>query len=453
MKTDWKVMRIFLAMWLLMLGAPACFSDIIIRDVTLIDGTGSAPRPHMNVVISGKRIAAVTPSREPQPATNAHVIAGTGKFLIPGLWDMHVHLSKAGENTLPLFIANGVTSVRDMGGDLELLTKWRQEIETGKRIGPRIKMAGPMLETSEKIEQMRRDAGVEPFERFRIGIGGPDQVEPIVDQLARKGVDFLKIRSVASVETYRAIGGAARKHGLTLVGHAVESPEEILRVGQRSIEHGFYPPLEGRSAEQRLNLFRHFSSNGIAMTPTFVVGEALLVPYTQMKAIAEDQNGRLEQKRKYLSGYMIQDWMEQVEEQKEPWPGLRDFLKARSRDVREMFQAGVRIVPGTDTAVVLIWPGFTLHDELRIFVEQLGMTPMQAIISATRSPAEFFGIQDTTGTVEPGKIADLVLLERNPTENITNTMTIAGVVQGGKLFERSEIEKMLADVAAQAQRR
>src|SRR6185369_11956149 len=128
--------------------------------------------------------------------------------------------------------------------------------------------------------------------------------------------------------------------------------------------------------------------------------EALLVPYAQMKAIAEDAEGRVDPRRKYLSGYMIEDWKEQVEEQKEPWPGLHEYLKTRLQDVREMFEAGVRIMPGTDTAVVLIWPGFSLHDELRIFVQQLGMTPMQAIVSATRSPAEFFGIQDTVGSVE-----------------------------------------------------
>lgn len=432
------IRRIIPVVCLLLLWRPAAFSEVrptVIRDVTLIDGTGSAPRMHMTVVVSGHQISAVTSSRETPAVPDARVIEGAGKFLIPGLWDMHVHLSKAGENSLPLFIANGVTSVRDMGGDLELLAKWRAEIEAGKRTGPRIKMAGPMLETSAKIEQMRRDAGVEPFERFRIGIGSPEQAESIVERLARNGVDFLKIRSVASDETYRAIGAAVRKHGLTLVGHPVASPEEMLRVGQRSMEHGFYPPLANRSAEQRRDLFRQFASHGMAMVPTFVVGEALRVPYAQMKAITEDTEGRLDPRRKYLSGYIIEDWKEQVEEQKEPWPGLQEYLKTQREDVRAMFEAGVRIMPGTDTAVVLIWPGSSLHDELRIFVQQLGMTPMQAIVSATRTPAEFFGIQDTVGTVEKGKIADLVLLEGDPVENITNITRIAAVMQGGKLFD------------------
>jgi imidazolonepropionase-like amidohydrolase len=299
---------------------------------------------------------------------------------------------------------------------------------------------------------MKRGGGVEPFERFRIGIGGPEEAESVVDRLARKGVDFLKIRSVSSVETYRAIAAAARRYGLTLVGHPVAPPEEILRAGQRSIEHGFYPPLGDRTAEQRRELFRQFRSNGIAMVPTFVVGEVLLVPYARMKAIAEDQEGRIEPKRKYLSGYLIKDWREQVEEQKEPWPGLRDYLAKRLREVREMLEADVRIMPGTDTAVLLIWPGFSVHDELRIFVDQLGMTPMQAIVSATRSPAEFFGLQESLGTIEKEKLADMVLLQADPLTDIANTSRIEAVIRDGKLFGALEIQRLLAEVASTARR-
>jgi imidazolonepropionase-like amidohydrolase len=263
-------------------------------------------------------------------------------------------------------------------------------------------------------------------------------------------VDFLKVRSAASVDTYRAIAAAARKHGLSLVGHAVAPPEELIRAGQKSIEHGFFPPLDGRSAEERSELFRQFAQSGIAMVPTFVVGDALLAPYEEMKALVEDLVGKREPRRKYLSGYLIEDWREQVEEQKEPFPGLKDFLAKRERDVREMFAAGVRVMPGTDSAVLLVWPGFSLHDELRLLVQRAGLTPSQAIVSATRWPAEFFGLQDVLGTIETGKIADLVLLAGNPLQDITNTARIEAVLCAGKFFGKSELQALLGETAARA---
>jgi imidazolonepropionase-like amidohydrolase len=423
---------------------------VVFRDVTVIDGTGAAPKTHMNVVILGNRIAEVVPNSEAQVPEGAHVIDANGNFLIPGLWDMHLHLSKAGENTLALLIANGVTGVRDMGGDLGLLAQWRREIDEGKRLGPRIKMAGPMLEASTNIDRMQREGTVEPVDRFRIGVAGPEEAESVVDRLAAKGVDFIKVRTVTSVETYRALSAAARKHHLALVGHLVASPEETLEAGQRSIEHGFYPPLDDRSPEQRHILFTRVRERAVAVVPTLVVGEALLTPYPTMKAIADDQGGLIEPKRKYLGSYLIRDWKEQVEEQKEPWPGMNDFLIKRVRDLREMVQTGVRIMPGTDTAVLLIWPGFSLHRELKLLVEQVGLTPMQAIVSATRWPAEFLGVENSLGTIERGKLADLVLLEGNPIENIDNTSKIAAVVRDGQFLSKSAIEKMLAQAAARA---
>ena len=158
---------------------------VAITSVTLIDGTGAPARDAMTVILRDGRITDVDPSATARIPDGATIVDGSGKFLIPGLWDMHVHLSKAGAGSLPLLVAHGVTSVRDMGGDAAQLLTWRADVDAGRRVGPRIRLAGPMLESPGRVAKMRKRGTVEPVDRFRVEVRDAADAERVVDSLDR----------------------------------------------------------------------------------------------------------------------------------------------------------------------------------------------------------------------------------------------------------------------------
>ncbi len=426
---------------------------IAIRNVTVIPVTGAPPIANATVVIRGERIVSIGPTAK--VPRGARVINGTGKFLLPGFIEMHGHLSKARASSLGLFVANGVTTVRDMGGDHEELLRWRREVRAGSRLGPRILMAGPYLESARNIERMRKDPPserVEPFERTRIGVGSPEEARRIVAELAKREIDFLKIRTVQDRETYLALNKAADEQGIKLVGHVAGIPPEVvLASGQDGVEHPFYPSLDSKNADERLTVWRKFAERGIVVVPTLVaLFEATFPPTDKLRAVVEDEKGLVDPRRPYIAKYLVLDWREQVLEATDQ---RRQTLRkiwddTVRRDLREMHQAGVELLVGSDAAVLNIFPGYSLHDEMALFVSELGMTPAEVIERATRRSAKFLGISDQTGTVEQGKIADLVLLDGNPLDNISNTKRISAVILRGTIYDQNGIKKILADVLA-----
>ena len=427
-------------------------APLAITDVTVIDGTGTASRAHMTVVASDGRIVAVDSASRVRIPAHAIVIDGRGKFLIPGLWDMHVHLAKAGAPSLGLFVANGVTSVRDMGGDFAVVDRWRSEIAAGTRVGPRIRTAGPILESASRVRRMKERGTVEPVDRFRAPVGDTNDAKRVVDSVARLGVDFIKVRTATSRETYDAIASAARRAGLTLAAHGdIVPPEEMLRAGQRSIEHAIYPSLQKRDSAERARLIRELANANVAVVPTMVnYYQWLLVPPSDARRIVDDTLGRIDPRRRYISGYLLEDWREQVDERGRVKDALIRHLylpraySAVLRDLKEMHRAGVRILPGTDVGVALNYPGFSLRDELAYFVEKIGMTPLEALVSATRSAAEFSGVDKSLGTVEQGKLADLVLLDADPVADIRNVGKIHAVIMRGDLFDQAALSRLLS---------
>jgi imidazolonepropionase-like amidohydrolase len=438
-------------------GTPGCAiaqASVVIRNVTVIPMTGAGPAARQSVIVRDGRITRIGPSAQIRVPDSATVVDGTGKYLIPGLFEMHAHTSKARGSALGLYVLHGVTTIRDQGSEHAEVLRWRREIRDGSRVGPRMIIAGPYLESLRNIQRMRRDppeSRVEPFERARIPIGSPADARRVIDSLSALEIDHFKVRTVQDSATYLALARAAHAHGKRLVGHYVAaSPALFLEAGQDGVEHGFPLAFDSLSRDKRMAFWRELAKRDVGVVPTLVVViESAFRPLSYFQALVADTTGTTHPLRPYVSKFMILDWREQVEE---ATPERRAILERAwpiwLKQVREMREAGVRIMAGSDVAVLNIFPGASVHEELRLFVDSVGMSPMEALASATRKPAEWLGLADSAGTIAPAKVADLVLLDANPLADIKNTRRISAVVLRGRLFRREDLDALRAAVRA-----
>jgi imidazolonepropionase-like amidohydrolase len=434
---------------------------VVIRNVTVIDGTGSDPQTSMTVVIEESQISAIDEEGSIEYASSARVIDGTGKYLIPGLWDMHVHLRDL-DGTLPLFIVNGVTTVRDMGSELKKTVELREQIDAGKLVGPCIKTSGMMIESSSWIsqyidlmhEQGADQEAVEKFLQTRITVGDPREAREAVNSLIALGADFIKIRHAESPEVFAAIAEAAENAGTHLVGHYVWilSLDECANGGQRSIEHNIFPGFNEKTFEQKQEIFDALLRNDTHLVPTLVTNAMETLPLEKVRATIGDTVGEIDSRNRYVSREIRQSWLETVElnaadKERPPPESIAQMIDSSNHFLSEARRAGVKMMAGTDTPTTGTFFGFSLHDELALLVETYGMTPMEALRSATALPAAFMGKDSEVGTIEVGKRADLVLLDANPLVDVTNTRRIYTVIANGRVFDRETREQLLHKIS------
>ncbi len=449
--------------------------SLAITHVMIIDATGAAPQPDMTVFLADEQIAAIGPSNSVSIPSKTKTLDGTGKFLIPGLVDMHAHLTGAGEPTgsrefiLPLLLANGITTVRDMGGDLDSLLKLRQEIEHGQLQGPRIFFAGPYLD------------GNPPNFQPSLVVTNPVEAADDVHSLISRGSDFIKVQSSLSRDAYFAIAEVCRREHITFVGHVPDrvTAAEASDAGQKSIEHltgvlracsnneallirkqfAAAPKkattrqsrdrelawqrelLESYSDEQAAALIAKFMRNQTWQVPTLILlrNDAFPMPESDPSRDA---------RRNYAPLQVLTNWQKGAKDRDkgattQEYALRASLMQASLQIVGKMHTAGVPIMAGTDTTAPFIFPGSSLHEELALLV-QAGLTPLQALQAATKLPAEFLGKLQTQGTIEPGKVADLLLLEANPLDDIHNTQKIRAVILRGKLLDRNALDELLA---------
>jgi hypothetical protein len=428
---------------------------VVLTQITLIDTTGGPLKSGMTVVIVDDRIAAIGKTGEIRVPKNSRIIDCRGKYLVPGFWDMHVHLSLATELAMPALIANGVTGVRDMGGDLGQIDLWRAQITRGEMLGPRIVRAGSVVD------------GEKPGAPFRITVKDESDARQAVISLKRQGVDFIKIHNAVPRKAYFALADEARKQKIAFAGHIPKeiTPAEASDAGQRSIEHteslfdhilsragvenqkdAIISAFAAYSDEAASVLFRHFRKNGTWYGPVLVTYRSFA--FRTDFADSPDPRGR------YVAASTKRMW--------DKFQPVRKDLPAETIALRKavyqrflkllalMRKEHVRILAGTDAGGVRdVFPGFSLHDELELLVEA-GLSPIEALQAATINPARYLGLERSFGTIEKGKLADLVLLEANPVEDIANTKKIVAVVVNGQYLSNIVLQNMLADIESSA---
>lgn len=409
-------------------------SSLVFNHVTMIDMTGMQPKPDMAVVIQGNRIMTIGKSVKTRFPKNALVIDATGKFLMPGLWDMHVHLGNEDfdkSSYLRLFIANGVTGIRIMEGAPEYHL-WRKEIDGGVLLGPRMVIASQMIGFGD-LSNISEAAAREEVRKAK-----------------QEGADFIKVHDNVPRQSYFALIDEARRLSLPVEGHVPTSvtAEEASNAGQKSVEHSTGLDDAKSDSSKAAALIAVFKRNRTWLCPTLIMRSN----YASLDDVSLANDPRLN----YLKPSWKNRWLnmtrDAVNTPSGEWSKRREIIRKEKALVGKMQQAGVGILAGTDDANPYSFVGFGLHDEL-IMLVQAGLTPLQALQAATLNPAKFFNTLDSSGTIESGKLADLVLLDANPLENIRNTQRIYAVVANGRYFPKEALQQILAEVEAAAKKR
>ncbi len=386
---------------------------LVISDVTIVDVTAGKLQTRKTVIVRGGSIAGIFASRPHTLPDGAKEIPGKGLYLIPGLWDCHAHVSMWGPDAFARVIAHGVTTVRDMGGDLRELLAAKKRIDAGEILGPRLLLAGPFLD------------GDKPNDIYRRFVTNPADVAAVVTELSATGVDFFKVHSRLPTDVFAELARVAGKRGLAFGGHvpAGITPLEASDSGMVSIEHSdsFFSAMarakdtpaprwpQARAwwrGKEGVAAMRRIAENGTVVVPTL----------TTVAHFAERLGGML----------------------KTVAPWTRDITRA-------LHEAGVPLATGTDFArrAIGIEPGASLHGELELLVSA-GLSPAAALRAATQIPARRFGGNDKGGVIAVGQNADMVLLRGDPLADIRNVRAIAGVVRQGAWLPRDRLDVLLA---------
>lgn len=462
---------------LLAVAAPAAArepADLLIRNATIVDVAHGKLIRGQAVAISGDTIRAVGPDgRIGRRFTARSQVSAAGKFVMPGLWDMHVHfgggpaLVQENKDLLPVYVAYGVTTVRDCAADLSSsVLEWRGEVASGQLLGPRIFTSGPKLE------------GYKPIWKGTLEVGAPAEVEAALDKLQAMKVDFVKITdNTLKPDIFLYALAAAKRRGMLTSAHTpyALTIEQAVDTGLNSIEHIDYLIKAGSPRERELGAafaagkitygdatnafvdsfdaryarheYRRLATKGVFVTPTLNMIRIL--------AYLDREDHSRDPALAYIGPGLRKtyDWrIERAAKATAAQVTARHKEYELSKRVLPMLvAAGIPVLAGTDAGYLnsFNYPGEGLHDELDRYVEA-GLTPQQALVTATITGPRFLGYSARYGAVMKGKAADLLVLDANPLKSVKATRAINAVVLHGRLLDRSALDRMLAEARAKA---
>ncbi|MES2332649.1 MAG: amidohydrolase family protein [Bacteroidota bacterium] len=419
---------------------------ILLRDANIISFTGSTDAPFKaSILIKDSVIYAIAGTGDKLDIPrNTQVIDCSGQYIMPGLWDTHVHLFKTTRQALPAYLQYGITSVRDMGGDMDTLNAIVRDIKNQKIGGPRIHYCGAPFENAWFLDWYRKnrieEPQVEDITRTRIALLKAEDAQRLVDSVLSSGAEFIKVRDYKDSTTYWALARAARKRGVKLAGHPPYGldPIAIADSGQSTFEHGWFPSLKGLSQSRKDSVIRKYKEKNCLLVPTIIAWKYnQFSSYGFMDSAVNGPKGIRDPRIETLPPMLLAEWKAQLMERKKnnnlrAWK--QDALQDMYQETIEMYRSGIQVMPGTDDACAMVFPGESLHDELALFVQCLKMSPYEALASAIVVPAKYMGVDHKTGSIEKGKLADLIILKKNPLDDIRNSKTVGMTIINGRIL-------------------
>ena len=453
-------------------------SPIVVRNATTVDVQTGSLRPAQTVIIEGTRTKTIGEAAQLATPKGARIVDGTGKFLIPGLWDMHVHATGPGVDRLflPVLVANGVTGVREMFGTFRWYADARAMAKRGEIVMPRLVGSGHILDGKPQIWQS-------------VEVADAAQARHAVDSLARGGAAFIKVYSRLTPDEFRAIADEAKKHNLSFAGHVptLVSVDEALSLGMASIEHlqmfttacssqeeafrsalldavaspkgwdsaGVISRLQLPMLRQTFDrerctaLAKRVAASNTWMVPTVVV----LHSTTHL----DDPSLRNDPRLQYIPEFFKTGWNPANDFRfravtPEGWAARKRIFDEQLSILRILHDAGAKFLAGTDLSNPYLYPGFSLYDELT-YLTKNGFSNLEALQTATINPARFLNATDSLGTIAEGTVADLVLLDANPLVDIANVARVHAVIANGVLIDAARRQQILKNAVFMASRR